>query len=61
MLYNKIREICKSKKIPISKMEMDLGFARSSIGKWNENEPGIGKVQKVANYLGVPIETLLEE
>jgi len=26
----------------------------------NESEPGIWKVQKVADYLGVPIEVLLE-
>ena len=29
--------------------------------KWNTNEPGIRKVQKVVDYLGVPIEELLRE
>ncbi len=36
-----------------------LKFSNGSICKWNENEPGIRKVQKVADYLGVPIEKLL--
>ncbi|WP_235622888.1 hypothetical protein [Enterocloster bolteae] len=41
-------------------MERTLNFPRSSICKWNENEPGIRKVQKVADYFGVSIEKLLE-
>ena len=61
MLYNNVKRVCKEKGIPISKVENDLGFPRSSICKWNENEPGIRKVQKVADYLQVPIEKLLEE
>lgn len=61
MLYDNVKRLCKKKSIPISKVENDLGFPRSSICKWNENEPGIRKVQKVADYLQVPIEKLLEE
>ena len=30
------------------------------LAKWNENEPGIRKVQKVADYFGVSIEKLLK-
>ena len=61
MLYDNVRAICKAKGITIMKLEEDLGFARSSVCKWNTNEPGIRKVQKVADYLGVPIEELLKE
>ena len=60
MLYDNIKQICLSKKIAVSKMERDLGFPRSYICKWNDNEPGIKRVKKVADYLGVPIEKLLE-
>lgn len=60
MLYNSVKAICEKRNIPISKLEDDLGFSRSCICKWNKNEPGIRKVQKVADYLGVPIEKLLE-
>ena len=60
MLYNNIKQICKDKGISISRLEEELNFPRSYICKWNENEPGIWKVQKVADYLGVPIEVLLE-
>lgn len=60
MLYNNVKKICGQKKLSIYRMESELGFPRSSICKWNENEPGIRKVQKVAKYLGVSIEELLE-
>lgn len=59
MLYDNVKAICDKKKISISQLERELEFPRSSICKWNENEPGIRKVQKVADYLGVPIEKLL--
>lgn len=60
LLYGNIKAICDERKISISALERALNFPRSSICKWNENEPGISKVQKVAVYLGVPIEKLLE-
>ena len=61
MLYGNIKVLCKEKGISISKVEEELGFPRSYICKWNENEPGVRKVQKVADYLGVPIEALLAD
>lgn len=61
MLYNNVKSLCDERKIPISTLEKELNFPRSYICKWNENEPGIHKVQKVANYLGVTIEELLGE
>lgn len=60
MLFNNVRALCNERNIAISKLEDDLGFPRSYICKWNKNEPGIRKVQKVADYLGVTIEELLK-
>lgn len=61
MLYDNVKRLCEEKEISILSLEKSLGFPRSSICKWNENEPGIRKVQKVAEFLGVSIEELLEE
>ena len=61
MLYDNVKALCVEKGITIWKLERDLKFPHSSVRKWNENEPGIRKVQKVADYLRVPIEKLLEE
>lgn len=60
LLYDNVKKICESQGISVSELERSLGFPRSYVCKWNENEPGIRKVQKVANFLGVPIEELLE-
>lgn len=61
MLYDNVKKLCDKKGISIGKMEKDLQLSNGSICKWNENEPGIRKVQKVAEYLGVSIEELLKE
>ena len=61
MLYDNVKKICEEKGISFGKIEKDLQLSNGSICKWNENEPGIRKVQKVADYLGVSIEELLAE
>lgn len=61
MLYDNVKRICEKKGISIGKVEKDLQLSNGSICKWNDNEPGIRKVQKVAEYLGVSIEKLLRE
>ena len=61
MLFDNVKCICDEKGISIWRLEKELGFSNRSVSKWNESEPGIRKVQKVANYLGVPIEKLLED
>lgn len=60
MLYENIKNLCKEKKISVSKLEAELNFPRSSICKWNDNEPGVKRVKSVADYFGVSIESLLE-
>ena len=60
MLYENVKQLCKEKGVSISKIEDDLCFPRSYVCKWNDIEPGVQKVKKVADYLGVPIERLLE-
>ena len=61
MLYDNVKKICEEKGISVGKIEKDLQLSNGSICKWNENEPEIRKVQKVADYLGVSIEELLAE
>lgn len=61
MLYGNIKTLCDKQNIPISQMERDLEFPRSSICKWDENEPSVWRVYKVAKLLGVTVDSLLEE
>ena len=61
VLYDNVKKLCEEKGVSILSLEKALGFPRSSICKWNDNEPGIRKVQKVAEDLGVSSEKLLKE
>ena len=61
MLFDNVKRICEERGISIWKLEKELDFPNCSIRKWNESEPGVQKVKKVADYLGVPIERLLED
>lgn len=59
VLYDNIKMLCAKKGVSVSSVEKELKFSNGSICKWNESEPGIHKVQKVSDYLGVPIMELL--
>lgn len=60
MIYDRIRELCKDRRISIYRVEKDLEFSNCSICKWRTSKPSVDKVQKVADYFGVTVEYLLE-
>lgn len=57
-LYERIKEVAKEKNTSVNKIEKDLGFARSSIAKFNKNRPSIDKMSKIAEYLDVSVDYL---
>ena len=59
-IYDNVKSACKENGISVLELETKLGFARSSIYKWNKNTPGIDKVKAVAEELKKPIEYFLE-
>lgn len=61
MLYDKIKEVAKTKSLSIYRIERDLGFSNGSLRKWNNSTPSATSLKKVANYLNVTLEELLEE
>lgn len=60
-MYENIKEICKDKKIPMSKVEKDLGFGKGYISKLATSSPSVSNATKIAEYLNVPLEKLIEE
>lgn len=60
-MYSKIKELCKTNGISVSKLESKLNFSRGSIYKWSVNIPSIDKVKAVADHFGVTIDYLLSE
>lgn len=57
-LYENVRDVAKLKGYSINRLEKELGFARSSISKFNKNVPSVEKLRQISEFLEVPIETL---
>lgn len=58
-LYENIRDIAKLKGYSVNKLEQELGFARSSINKFNKNTPSAEKLQQIADLLEVSLDYLM--
>lgn len=61
MLYENIKALAKKKGIPIYRIEKELDIADGSICKWNNINPGVDKVAKVAKYLNTTVDNLLKD
>ncbi len=59
-LVENIKSLCSDIGISIPKLEVILGLSRGSIYNWDKNSPSIDKLEKVANYLKVSIDYLLD-
>lgn len=60
-LYEQIKDIATMKGYSINRLEKELGFARSSISKFNKNIPSMEKVKQIADFLGVSISEITGE
>ncbi len=60
-LYENIRDLAKIKGYSVNRLEHELGFARSSINKFNKNTPSVDKLQQIANKLNVTVDDLVRE
>ena len=61
MLYDKIKNIAEQKNISIYRIEKDLDLSNGTIRKWNSSIPLSQTLKKVADYLNVSIDKLMEE
>ena len=59
MVYEKILELCKTRKISIASLEKQLGFGNATIRGWRTSSPSLEKIKKVADYFSVQIEDLI--
>ena len=55
----RVKLICKERKIPISKLESDLGFSNGYIGQLRKGIFPADRLAKIASYLEVTIDYLL--
>lgn len=55
----RVKSICKERKIPISKLENELGFSNGYIGQLKKGVFPADRLAKISEYLGVSAEYLL--
>lgn len=55
---DRIKSICKERKIPISKLEKDCGFANAYIAQLKKGHLPDDRLRIVSDYLGVSIDFL---
>jgi len=57
----KVRKICKERKIPISKLERDLGYSNGYIGQLKKGVFPANRLKEIANYLYVSTDFLIDD
>ena len=55
----RVKSICKERKIPISRLERDLGYANGYIGQLRKGTFPNDRLVEIASYLGVSVSYLL--
>ena len=60
-IVSNIQSMCNLKGVSVPKVEKDLGFGKGSIYKWDKNSPSIDKLQKVAEYFNVTVDSLITD
>ncbi|MGL5972573.1 MAG: helix-turn-helix domain-containing protein [Oscillospiraceae bacterium] len=58
-VLEKIQLLCKGKGINPSNLEVELGFGKGTMYKWNKSSPNTDKLSAVADYFHVSIDWLL--
>ncbi len=58
---DKVKSICKERKIPISRLERDLGYANGYIGQLRKGTFPNDRLVEIANYLGITTAYLTGE
>lgn len=58
-LYENVKNAANAKGYSINRLEKELGFARSYIGKFKTITPSIDKIQKIADFLDVSVDSLM--
>lgn len=58
ILFSNIKLLVENKNTTVASLEKAMNFGISSISKWTKSDPSLSKVCKVAEHLGVTVDTL---
>lgn len=57
-IRDRVKLLCKEKKISLNQLEIDCGFAKGYLSKLDKSTPNIKNIQKIADRLNVTVEFL---
>jgi transcriptional regulator with XRE-family HTH domain len=58
-MKERIKELCKNKKISMNMLEQELGFGKGYISKLGQSTPNAAKIKKIADYFDVTVDYLM--
>ena len=58
-MFAKIKSLCSKNGISITQLEKELSLGKGTICNWRNGNPGVDKLQKVAEFFGVNIQYLI--
>ena len=61
MIYTAIKLLCDKKGMSVTAVEKKAGLTNGLISKWDKSAPQINHLKKVADVLGVKVDTILRE
>lgn len=59
MIFENISNLCKAKKISISRLEKEIGLGNATISGWKTSSPNVDNLKAVADYFGVTVDSLI--
>lgn len=59
-MVHKIRELCKKRGITLADLERQASISPKSIFSWDDSEPSVYRVYRVAKILGTTVEEILK-
>ena len=57
----KVKDLCRKNSLPLYKLEKALGFANGYIGQLKKGTIPADRLQKIADYFGMPMEYFLTD
>lgn len=58
-MKERIKELCKIRKISMNMLEQELGFGKGYLSKLGQSTPNTSKIKKIADYFGVTVDYLM--
>lgn len=57
---DRIKQLCKERKISVNKLETELGFGGGYISKLDKSTPNTKKIQAISDYFNVTVDYLIK-